>query len=96
MAKKPRKASVGHKKLRMGTEQTITLVNELGDALNTFSLAMVNGIDEEGLRNLIINRTGNSRFMKIKQIGMQLATAPDPVEAVEKLREALRSALHDS
>lgn len=95
MAKKPRKANVGHKKPRMGTEQTIDLVNELGDTLNTFSLAMVNGIDVEGLRNLIINRTGNSRFMRIKQIGMQLATAKDPEASIQALREALGDAINN-
>lgn len=79
----------------MGTEQTIDLVNELGDSLNTFSLAMVNGIDVEGLRNLVINRTGNSRFMRIKQIGMQIAMSKDPEASIQALREALGDAINN-
>lgn len=92
---KPYKAIPKKLKPKMGYDDTIKLVNELGDHLNTFSLAIANGIGNEDLRNLIIKRMSDSGYMQIKQIGMQLISSDDPVHSINALRASLSDAINN-
>lgn len=95
MAKRSKRSNAGRPKARMSYDQSIELINELGDHLNTFSLAILNEATEDDLRKLIINRTSGSGFIRIKQIGYQLATHKNPVDAINLLRAQLADAIHN-
>jgi len=89
-----RKRKPQKNKPRLSEEETIAQVNELGDALNTFSLAMHSGMDDEKLKALIIKKLGSSIYPQSRKIGYQLVASTDPTTLINVLRQKLSSAIN--
>lgn len=88
-----RKRKPQKNKPRLGYDDTIAQVNELGDALNTFSLALHGDITEDRLKALIQKKLGSSIYPQSRKIGYQLVASNDPVALINALRQKLHSAL---
>ena len=78
----------------MGREETITVVDAVGDILNTLSIAMLNDISVESLRSLAIRKGSEATHPTVKNICLNISTAPDIEKAINVLRARLGDALN--
>lgn len=94
-SKKKRTAGpTGAKKPRMGRDETVDVVNTIGDILNIMSLAIINDADEQALRNLAIRKGNEAAHPTVKNICFNIATAPDIERSINVLRARLGDALN--
>ena len=92
--KRNKRKPSGAKKPRMSMDETTTVVNALGDILNSLSLALINEMSADDLRNLAIRKGNEAEHLTVKNICFNLATAPDIERSLNVLRARLGDALH--
>lgn len=78
---------------KLNRDQTAEVVNELGDILNTFSLAIMNEMSVDALRGLAVKRGIAAKNDVVKQICANIAGHAEPEIAIGQLRERLGVAL---
>lgn len=92
--KRNKRKPSGVKRSRMSKDETITVVDALGDILNSLSLALLNEMTVDNLRNLAIRKGNEAEHLTVKNICFNLATAPDIEKSLNVLRARLGDALH--
>lgn len=92
--KRNKRKPSGVKRPRMSKDETISVVDTLGDILNSLSLALMYDMSVDDLRNLAIRKGNEAEHLTVKNICFNLATAPDIERSLNVLRARLGDALH--